>query len=113
MNAKQAAAYKAVGYIQDGMIVGLGTGSTAYWAIHYLAERVAQGLKITTVATSESTTSIAAEKGIKVSSLDSVEYIDIDIDGADEVDSMLNLIKGGGGALLRENLLRQPAGSLL
>ena len=105
MNTKQAAAYKAVSYIQDGMIVGLGTGSTAYWAIHYLAERVAQGLKIVTVATSESTASIAAEKGIKVSSLDSVEYIDIDIDGADEVDPQLNLIKGGGGALLREKIV--------
>jgi len=105
MNAKQAAAYKAVSYIQDGMTVGLGTGSTAYWAIHYLAERVVQGLKIVTVATSESTASIAAGKGIKVSSLDSVEYIDIDIDGADEVDRQLNLIKGGGGALLREKIV--------
>lgn len=105
MNAKQAAAYKAVNYIEDGMIVGLGTGSTAYWAIHYLADRVAQGLKVTTVATSEGTTSIATEKGIEISSLDSVAYIDIDIDGADEIDPGLNLIKGGGGALLREKIV--------
>lgn len=105
MNAKQAAAYKAVSYIQDGMIVGLGTGSTAYWAIHYLAERVSQGLKVTAVATSESTTSIATEKGIKISNLDSVAYIDLDIDGADEIDPGLNLIKGGGGALLREKIV--------
>ncbi|MFT3704389.1 MAG: ribose-5-phosphate isomerase RpiA [Agriterribacter sp.] len=105
MNAKQAAAFKAVSYIEDGMVVGLGTGSTAYWAIHYVAERVAQGLKIITVATSEDTFRIATEKGITVSSLESVDYIDIDIDGADEADKNLCLIKGGGGALLREKVI--------
>lgn len=105
MNAKQAAAFKAVSYIEDGMVVGLGTGSTAYWAIHYVAERVAQGLKIVSVATSEETARIATEKGITISSLDSVDYIDIDIDGADETDPHRNLIKGGGGALLREKIV--------
>ena len=113
MNAKQAAAFKAVSYIEDGMVVGLGTGSTAYWAIHYVAERVAQGLKIVSVATSEETARIATEKGITISSLDSVDYIDIDIDGADETDPHRNLIKGGGGALLREKKVAAASKSFL
>lgn len=105
MNGKQAAAYKAVSYIEDGMIVGLGTGSTAYWAIEYLSQRIAGGLKVVTVATSEQTAQIAKEKGIEVAALDMVDHIDIDIDGADEADEALQLIKGGGGALLREKIV--------
>ena len=105
MNAKQAAAHKAVQYIKDGMIVGLGTGSTAYWAIQYLGEKVKQGMRITAIATSDETERLALECGIKVSEMDAVDYIDIDIDGADEIDRRLNLIKGGGGALLREKIV--------
>lgn len=105
MNAKQAAAFRAVGYVKDGMIIGLGTGTTAYWAIQYLGERIKQGLTVTTVATSEETARIARECGINVVALDSVEHIDIDIDGADEIDGAMNLIKGGGGALLREKIV--------
>jgi ribose 5-phosphate isomerase A len=105
MNAKQAAAHKAVQYIKDGMIVGLGTGSTAYWAIQYLGEKVKQGMRITAIATSGETERLALECGIKVSEMDAVDYIDIDIDGADEIDRRLNLIKGGGGALLREKIV--------
>ena len=105
MNAKQAAAFKAVSYIEDGMVVGLGTGSTAYWAIQYLGERVQKGLKVTAVATSDETERLAREVNIDVQSLDQVDVLDIDIDGADEVDKNLNLIKGGGGALLREKIV--------
>jgi ribose 5-phosphate isomerase A len=105
MNAKQAAAHKAVQYIKDGMIVGLGTGSTAYWAIQYLGEKVKQGMRITAIATSDETERLALECGIKVSEMDAVDHIDIDIDGADEIDRRLNLIKGGGGALLREKIV--------
>ena len=105
MNAKQAAAHKAVQYIKDGMIVGLGTGSTAYWAIQYLGEKVKQGMRITAIATSDETGRLALQCGIKVSEMDAVDYIDIDIDGADEIDRRLNLIKGGGGALLREKIV--------
>jgi len=105
MNAKQAAAFKAVSYVKDGMIVGLGTGSTAYWAIQYLGERVQQGLKVTAVATSDETERLAREVNIDVQPLDQVDILDVDIDGADEVDKNLNLIKGGGGALLREKIV--------
>lgn len=105
MNAKQAAAFRAVNYVEEGMIVGLGTGSTAYWAIEYLAQRVAGGLHIVAVATSEQTAQIAREKGIEILPLDAVERIDVDIDGADEADARLQLIKGGGGALLREKIV--------
>ena len=105
MNAKQAAAHKAVAYIKDGMIVGLGTGSTAFWAIQYLAEKVQQGLRVTAIATSDETEKIARQCGIAVVELDTVDHIDIDIDGADEIDGEMNLIKGGGGALLREKIV--------
>ena len=105
MNAKQAAAHKAVQYIDDGMIVGLGTGSTAYWAIQYLGEKVKQGMQVTAVATSDETERLALQCGIKISEMNAVDHIDIDIDGADEIDHRLNLIKGGGGALLREKIV--------
>ena len=105
MDAKQAAARRAVQYIKDGMIVGLGTGSTAYWAIQYLGEKVKQGMRVTAVATSDETGRLALQCGIDVREMDAVDHIDIDIDGADEIDSGLNLIKGGGGALLREKVV--------
>ncbi len=105
MNAKQAAAHRAVQYIEDGMIIGLGTGSTSYWAIRYLGEKVKQGMRITAIATSDETERLGLQCGIKFSKMDAVEHIDIDIDGADEIDQQRNLIKGGGGALLREKIV--------
>ena len=105
MNPKQIAAEKAVESIEDGMIVGLGTGSTAYWAIQKIGERVREGLNIQAVASSTISEDLANELGIPIIPFADVETIDLTIDGADEVDANLQLTKGGGGALLREKLL--------
>ncbi|WP_397386789.1 ribose-5-phosphate isomerase RpiA [Paenibacillus sp. MMS20-IR301] len=105
MNVKQLAAEKAVEYVQDGMKVGLGTGSTAYWAIRKLGERVSEGLKITAVATSQASEDQARELGIPLVNFSEVDSLDLTIDGADELDGSLQLIKGGGGALLREKIV--------
>jgi ribose 5-phosphate isomerase A len=103
---KQAAAESAVALVEDGMIVGLGTGSTAKLAVDALGKRVAGGLRFTGVATSEATASQARALGISVSTLDTHPEIDLTIDGADEVEvGTLNLIKGRGGALLREKIV--------
>lgn len=104
MNPKKLAADRAVDEIEDGMIVGLGTGSTAYWAIQKIGERVKSGLQIQAVASSEASEQLAKEQGIPIVSFHEVSSIDVYIDGADEVDSQWNLIKGGGGALLREKI---------
>ncbi|CAH1055642.1 Ribose-5-phosphate isomerase A [Paenibacillus pseudetheri] len=105
INVKQLAAEKAVEYVEDGMKVGLGTGSTAYWAIRKLGERVSEGLKITTVATSRASEEQARELGIPLVAFSDIDSLDLTIDGADELDSSLQLIKGGGGALLREKIV--------
>ncbi|WP_405176729.1 ribose-5-phosphate isomerase RpiA [Paenibacillus sp. FSL H8-0261] len=105
MNVKQLAAEKAVEYVEDGMKVGLGTGSTAYWAIRKLGERVSEGLKITAVATSSASEEQARELGIPLVAFCDIDSLDLTIDGADELDSSLQLIKGGGGALLREKIV--------
>ncbi|MEK4329032.1 ribose-5-phosphate isomerase RpiA [Paenibacillus sp. FSL R7-0297] len=105
MNVKQLAAEKAVEYVQDGMKVGLGTGSTAYWAIRKLGERVSEGLNITAVATSQASEDQARELGIPLVAFGEVDSLDLTIDGADELDGALQLIKGGGGALLREKIV--------
>ncbi|OPA80122.1 ribose 5-phosphate isomerase A [Paenibacillus selenitireducens] len=105
MNTKQIAAEKAVELIQDGMIVGLGTGSTAYFAIQKIGQRVQEGLNIQAVASSKASEELARQFGIPLLPFADVEVIDITIDGADEVDPNLSLIKGGGGALLREKIL--------
>lgn len=102
---KQAAAREAVKLIEPGSIVGLGSGSTATHAIRFLAERVRDGLKITGVPTSQKTKHLAEQLGIPLTTLEDHPQIDIDIDGADEIDPQLNLIKGGGGALLREKII--------
>ena len=105
MNEKQLAGNKAASYIQDGMIVGLGTGSTVYWTILEIARMVKEGLNITGVATSKSTEKLAHDQGIPLLSLEDVSTIDLTIDGADELTEDLTLIKGGGGALLREKII--------
>ncbi len=104
---KKKAAETAVDrFIKDGMVVGLGTGSTAYYAILRIAELVSKkGFNITCVATSEASASLARENGLKVVDISEVEAIDVTIDGADEVDPNMNLIKGLGGALLREKIV--------
>ncbi len=105
MNPKQVAGERAVEYVEDGMIVGLGSGSTAYFAIQKIAERVKQGLKIRGVCTSENTRALAERWSIPYTDINEVEYIDLTIDGADEVDPLGNGIKGGGGALLFEKIV--------
>jgi ribose 5-phosphate isomerase A len=105
MEAKKAAASKAVELIEDGMMVGLGTGSTAYWAIQGIGEKVKEGLRIKAFASSLATEQLAREAHIPIASFQGLPQLDITIDGADEVDENRNLIKGGGGALLREKIL--------
>ncbi len=104
--AKFAAAKQATQYVQDGMKVGLGTGSTAAWLVKCLGEMVEKdGLKIKGVPTSTRTAELARDVGIEVISLDEAKWLDVTIDGADEFDGNLNLIKGGGGALLQEKIV--------
>lgn len=105
MNAKQAAAEKAAEHIESGMTVGLGTGTTAYYAIHRIAARVQEGLDIRAVASSKQSEELAKQLGIPIVPFAAIDGIDVTIDGADEVDQARNLIKGGGGALLREKIL--------
>ncbi len=102
---KQAAARAAVALVEPGSILGLGSGSTATYAIRFLGERVRDGLKIIGIPTSQKTKLLAEQLGIPLATLDQHPQIDIDIDGADEIDPHLNLIKGVGGALLREKII--------
>jgi len=104
--AKFVAAKRAVEYVEDGMRVGLGTGSTAAWMVRCLGEMVREdGLKIKGVPTSTRTADLARQVGIEVISLDEAKWLDVTIDGTDEYDGNLNLIKGGGGALLQEKIV--------
>lgn len=102
---KEAAGRAAAKLVRDGDVVGLGTGSTAYFAVVALGERVKSGLKIVGIPTSIATADLARQLGIPLTTLDEHLHIDITIDGADEIDPKLNLIKGGGGALLREKVV--------
>jgi ribose 5-phosphate isomerase A len=103
---KKLVAEEAVNlYVKDGMNVGLGTGSTAYYAIKRIGELVAQGYNLTCVATSVQSEELAKECGIKVVDLDEVDKLDVTIDGADEVSPTMQLVKGLGGALLREKIV--------
>lgn len=104
--AKFVAAKRAVDFIENGMKVGLGTGSTAAWMVRCLGERVREeGLKIVGVPTSTRTAELARQVGIHVTSLDEAKWLDVTIDGADEFDQNLALIKGGGAALLQEKIV--------
>src|SRR5882757_3881019 len=104
-NEKELAGRAAAELVVSGNIVGLGTGSTAYFAVIALGERVKDGLKIIGIPTSDATAELARVVGIPLSTLDKNPEIDITIDGADELDPQLRLIKGGGGALLREKII--------
>jgi len=103
MKIKAAAA--ALDYVEDGMRLGIGTGSTAEEFVRLLAEKVASGFRIEGVPTSERTARLCLELGVPLKSLEELPELDLTIDGADEVDSKLRLIKGGGGALLREKIV--------
>ncbi len=111
--AKFVAAKQAAEYVEDGMRVGLGTGSTAAWLVKCLGEKVAEGLKIRGVPTSSRTAELAREVGIDVISLDEAKWLDVTIDGADEFDGNLNLIKGGGGALLQEKIVATASDQMI
>lgn len=113
MNPKEAAGSQAVEYVADGMVVGLGTGSTAEYAIRTLGSRVAEGLRIRAVATSEASARLARELNIEVLDLEGGLTVDLTIDGADEVDSGLDLVKGLGGALLREKIVARTSKQLI
>ena len=103
--AKVAAAGRALDFVENGMRLGLGTGSTATAFVELLGERVAAGLQIIGVPTSERTGALARERGIRLATIDEMPELDLTIDGADEYDPALRLIKGGGGALLREKIV--------
>lgn len=100
---------RAAAEVKDGMLVGLGTGSTAEAMLHALGARVAAGLRITGVTTSQRTTDLATTLGIPLVALDDVTSIDLCIDGADEIDPQANVVKGRGGALLYEKLVARQA----
>jgi ribose 5-phosphate isomerase A len=105
LEMKKTAAEKAVMYIEDGMTIGLGTGSTVEFAIRKVSDMVKNGLRVNGIPTSLKTKRLATELKIPLVELDANTQIDVTIDGADEVDSNLNLIKGGGGALTREKIV--------
>ncbi len=102
---KRQAAARALEEVRDGMKLGLGTGSTARHFVDLLGEKVRAGLKVIGVPTSEATRAQAERCGIALTTLDDVDRLDLTVDGADEIDHALNLIKGGGGALLREKIV--------
>src|SRR5579875_2843429 len=106
---KIAAARYAAGLVEDGMIVGLGSGSTAALFVEALGERVRAGLRVTGVPTSQATEQLARGLGIALATLEEYPRLDLDVDGADAVDPALNLLKGLGGALLYEQIVAAAA----
>ncbi len=116
MDARQLkieAARAAVAEVTDGMRLGIGTGSTAEEFVRLLAVRVADGLSVIGVPTSERTAALCRELGVPLSTLDETPELDLTIDGADEIDPQLGLIKGGGGALLREKIVAAASARML
>lgn len=109
LNEKKEVGEKAADYVKEGMVVGLGTGSTVYYTISKLGELVKQGFSIKGIPSSVETEKLATKLGIPLVSFNEIEQIDVTIDGADEVSHDLNLIKGGGGALLREKIIAKAA----
>jgi ribose 5-phosphate isomerase A len=110
---KEAAARASLRFVKDGQIVGLGTGSTAAYFIQLLGEQVKNGLRIRGIPTSDRSREQAAGLGIPLTTLDEYQQIDVTVDGADEVDPQLRLIKGGGGALLREKIVASATKQLV
>ena len=110
---KRNAALAALEFVEDGMTIGLGTGSTAAFFVEYLAEEVAEGLVVRGVPTSEATRRLAEAHAIPLVPIDQVERIHICVDGADEIDAEANLIKGGGGALLREKIVASASDHMI
>ena len=110
---KEAAARASLQFIKDGQVVGLGTGSTAAYFIQMLGEKVKQGLRIRGIPTSERSLELARSLGIPLTTLDECQEIAVTVDGADEVDPQLRLIKGGGGAMLREKIVASATKQLV
>lgn len=110
---KRVAAAKALEYVEEGMKLGLGTGSTAAHFVDLLGARVAQGLNVLCVPTSEATHAQAIALNIPLTTLDETPVLDMTVDGADELDAALNLVKGGGGALLREKIVASASGRMV
>lgn len=110
---KQQAAERAIALVEDGMTVGLGTGSTAAKFVDLLGKRVKEGLSVRCVPTSEATRVQAEKLGIPLITLDAQPFLDLTVDGTDELDGNLRLIKGGGGALLREKIVATASGRMV
>jgi ribose 5-phosphate isomerase A len=110
---KEQAARASLEYVRDGQIVGLGSGSTATLAIRLLGKRVREGLNIRGIPSSVQSRDLALELGIPLATFDEYQQIDVTIDGADEFDPALNLIKGGGGAMLREKVVASASRQLV
>ncbi len=111
--AKIEAAKAALDYVEDGMRLGIGSGSTAEEFVRLLAASVSNGLQVIGVPTSERTAALCRETGVVLSDLDTTPHLDLAIDGADEIDPKLSLIKGGGGALLREKIVAAAADRMI
>src|SRR5579862_5165574 len=112
-NEKAAAAQASMRFVNDGNVVGLGSGSTSAYAVRFLAERVKAGLKVRGIPTSREIEQLARSAGIPLTTFEKIQQIDVTIDGADEFDPQLNLIKGGGGALLREKIVASASRQLV
>jgi ribose 5-phosphate isomerase A len=110
---KKIAGEEAVNFIKDGMTIGLGSGSTVNWMLRKLGELVKEGLQVKGIPSSLKTERLAKELGIPLTDFSKTSKIDLAIDGADEVDDQLNLLKGGGGSLVREKIVDDAAGELI
>lgn len=113
MDMKKMAGDKAAEYVKDGMVLGLGTGSTAYHMVNAVGELVKGGMKLKAIPTSKATEAQAKGLGIPLLTIDEVEHIDLAIDGVDEIDPAFNAIKGGGGALYREKVVATLADEVI
>lgn len=110
---KLNAGERAIDFIEDGMLLGLGTGSTVFYTIKKIGELIKEGMKLKAVSTSSATSQLASTLGIKILSFNEIKKIDLTIDGADEVDPYLNGIKGGGGALLFEKIVAEASDKII
>lgn len=111
--AKEAAALAAVHHVQSGMLVGLGTGSTVAFFLQALGRLCRDGLQITAIASSQKTSEIAQKEGIPLIDSKEIAFLDLTVDGADEIDTRYQMIKGGGGALLREKILASSSRQMI